>query len=97
MTTVGPPISYRDESAWAGLRVLIREKDLLLVCPLAFQDFTRCLLSLLLFPALAPKGQQRHDNQKSIYRSHSLCRAGEGIRYSDVVGLPHEHKVIGCI
>ena len=62
--------------------------------PLIAPVFTRWLLSLLLFPTLVPKGQQRHDNQKSIYRSHSLCRAGEGIRYSDVVGLPLEHKAI---
>ena len=59
--------------------------------------YPRWLLSLLLYPTFVPKGQQRHDNQKSIYRSHSLCRAGEGIRYSDVLDLPHEHKVIGCI
>ena len=40
---------------------------------------------------------EHHDSQQGPDSSHSLCRAGEGIRYSDVLGLPHEHKAIGCI
>ena len=95
---MGPSRLWRGESPWAGLRVYTQGHDLLwLPPPDRLGLYPRWLLSLLLFPALAPKGQQRHDNQKSIYRSHSLCRAGEGIRHSDVVGLQHEHKAIGCI
>jgi len=29
--------------------------------------------------------------------NHIVGLTGEGIRYSDVLGLPHKHKAIGCI
>jgi hypothetical protein len=45
-------------------------------------------LVVIVFPALAPKGQQRHDNQKSIYHSHHLGPTGEDIRHTDVLRLP---------
>ena len=38
-----------------------------------------------------------HDSQQGPYSSSSLCRAGEGISYSDVLGSPHEHKAISRI
>ena len=50
--------------------------------------YPRWLLSLLLYPTLAPEGQQRHDNQKSIYHSHHLGPTGEDIRHTDVLRLP---------
>ena len=49
--------------------------------------YPRWLFSLLLYPTLVPKGQQRHDNQKSIYHSHHLGLTGEGIRHTDVLML----------
>ena len=61
----------------------------ILVCfPLIAPVFTRWLLSLLLYPTLAPEVQQHHDNQKSIYYSDHLGPTGEGLRHTDVLRLP---------